>query len=151
MAAGFAGTPGLRPAACLCYILGLRISMRCFFLGGRRVSRGPLACERADMYAVIKTGGKQYKVAAGEKIKVEQIAADVGQEIVIDQVLAVGNGADLQVGTPLVAGATVKATVVAHGKHDKVRIFKMRRRKHYQKRQGHRQNFTEIEISAVNA
>ena len=95
------------------------------------------------MYAVIKTGGKQYKVAAGEKIKVEQIAADVGQEIVIDQVLAVGNGADLKVGTPLVAGASVKATVVAHGRHDKVRIFKMRRRKHYQKRQGHRQNFTE--------
>ena len=65
------------------------------------------------MYAVIKTGGKQYKVAVGEKIKVEQIAADVGQEIVIDQVLAVGNGAELTVGTPLVAGATVKATVVA--------------------------------------
>jgi large subunit ribosomal protein L21 len=106
---------------------------------------------KADMYAVIKTGGKQYKVAAGEKIKVEQIAADVGQEITIDQVLAVGNGADLKVGTPLVAGAIVKATVVAHGRHDKVRIFKMRRRKHYQKRQGHRQNFTEIEISAVNA
>ena len=103
------------------------------------------------MYAVIKTGGKQYKVAAGEKIKVEQLAADVGQEIVIDQVLAVGSGADLQVGTPWVAGATVSATVLAQGKHDKVRIFKMRRRKHYQKRQGHRQNFTEIQIGAVNA
>ncbi len=103
------------------------------------------------MYAVIKTGGKQYKVAAGEKIKVEQIAADVGQEIVIDQVLAVGNGAELMVGTPLVAGATVTATVVAQGKHDKVRIFKMRRRKHYQKRQGHRQTYTELEISAVQA
>jgi large subunit ribosomal protein L21 len=115
--------------------------------------RRPLAefIERADMYAVIKTGGKQYKVAAGEKIKIEQIAADVGQEITIDQVLAVGNGADLKVGTPLVAGASVKATVVAQGRHDKVRIFKMRRRKHYQKRQGHRQNFTEIEISAVSA
>ena len=96
------------------------------------------------MYAVIKTGGKQYKVAAGEKIKVEQIAADVGQEIVIDQVLAVGIGSTLTVGTPLVLGATVTATVVAHGRHDKVRIFKMRRRKHYQKRQGHRQNFTEL-------
>jgi len=103
------------------------------------------------MYAVIKTGGKQYKVAAGEKIKVEQIAAEVGQEIVIDQVLAVGNGEGLVVGTPLVAGATVKATVVAQGKHDKVRIFKMRRRKHYQKRQGHRQTYTELEISAVQA
>ena len=102
------------------------------------------------MYAVIITGGKQYKVAAGEKIKVEQLAADVGQEIVIDQVLAVGNGADLRVGTPLVVGATVKATVVAQGRHDKVRIFKMRRRKHYQKRQGHRQNFTELEIGSIN-
>ena len=103
------------------------------------------------MYAVIKTGGKQYKVAAGEKIKVEAIAADVGQEITIDQVLAVGNGADVKIGTPWVPGASVKATVVAHGKHDKVRIFKMRRRKHYQKRQGHRQTFTELEIKAVAA
>ena len=103
------------------------------------------------MYALIKTGGKQYKVAAGEKIKVEQIAADVGQEIVIDQVLAVGSGADLRVGTPLVAGAKVVATVVAHGRHDKVRIFKMRRRKHYQKHQGHRQQVTELQIEAIAA
>ena len=102
------------------------------------------------MYAVIKTGGKQYKVAAGEKIKIEQIAADVGQEYVFDQVLAVGSGAELKVGTPLVAGASVNATVVAHGKHDKVRIFKMCRRKHYQKNQGHRQTYTELLISTVN-
>ncbi|MEW6694661.1 50S ribosomal protein L21 [Tepidimonas thermarum] len=102
------------------------------------------------MYAVIKTGGKQYRVAAGEKIKVEQIAADVGQEIVIDQVLAVGNGADIRVGTPLVSGATVTAKVVAHGRGEKVRIFKLRRRKHYQKRQGHRQNYTELEIGSIN-
>ena len=101
------------------------------------------------MYAVIKTGGKQYRVAAGEKIKVEQIAADVGQEITFDQVLAVGNGGDLQIGAPLVSGASVVAKVVAHGKHDKVRIFKMRRRKHYQKRQGHRQQFTELQIGAI--
>ncbi len=87
------------------------------------------------MYAVIKTGGKQYRVATGEKIKVEQIAAEVGQEIVIDQVLAVGNGSDLKIGTPLVAGAAVTVTVVSHGRGEKVRIFKMRRRKHYQKRQ----------------
>jgi large subunit ribosomal protein L21 len=103
------------------------------------------------MYAVIKTGGKQYKVASGEKIKVEQIAADVGQEITIDQVLAVGSGENLAVGSPWVAGASVKATIVAHGRHDKVRIFKMRRRKHYQKHGGHRQNYTELEIGAVNA
>ncbi|MDO5086137.1 MAG: 50S ribosomal protein L21 [Comamonadaceae bacterium] len=101
------------------------------------------------MYAVIKTGGKQYRVAAGEKIKVEQIAADVGQEIVIDQVVAVVDGDTLKVGTPLVSGASVKAKVLAHGKHDKVRIFKMRRRKHYQKRQGHRQPYTELEIGAI--
>ena len=101
------------------------------------------------MYAVIKTGGKQYRVAAGEKIKVEQIAADVGQEIVSDHVLAVGNGAEIKVGTPLVSGATVTATVLSHGKHDKVHIFKMRRRKHYQKRQGHRQQFTELQIGAI--
>ena len=101
------------------------------------------------MYAVIKTGGKQYKVAAGEKIKVEQIAADVGQEIVIDQVLAVGSGVDLQVGTPWVAGATVKATVLAQGKHDKVRIFKMRRRKRYQKHGGQRQTYTELLIGSL--
>ena len=103
------------------------------------------------MYAVIKTGGKQYKVAAGEKIKIEQIPAEVGQSITLDQVLAIGGGADLTFGTPHVSGATVVATVLAQGRHDKVRIFKMRRRKHYQKRQGHRQNYTEIEINAVNA
>jgi large subunit ribosomal protein L21 len=101
------------------------------------------------MYAVIKTGGKQYKVAAGEKIKVEQIAADVGQEITIDQVLAIGAGAELKVGTPLVAGASVRATVLSQGKHDKVRIFKMRRRKHYQKRQGHRQTYTEVFVGEI--
>ena len=103
------------------------------------------------MYAVIKTGGKQYRVAAGEKIKVEQIAADVGQEIVFNEVLAVGNGAELKVGTPLGSGASVTVTVLSHGKHDKVRIFKMRRRKHYQKRQGHRQQFTELQIGAIVA
>lgn len=103
------------------------------------------------MYAVIKTGGKQYKVAAGEKIKVELLDAEVGAEVTIDQVLAVGNGGELKIGAPLVAGATVKATVVSHGKHDKVRIFKMRRRKHYQKHGGHRQHFTELEISSINA
>ena len=102
------------------------------------------------MYAVISTGGKQYKVAAGEKVKVELLAAEVGQEIVIDQVLAVGSGADLKVGTPLVGGASVTATVVAHGRHPKLRIFKMRRRKHYRKQAGHRQGYTELQITAVN-
>ena len=102
------------------------------------------------MYAVIKTGGKQYRVAAGETLKVERLEADVGQEVTLDQVLAVGAGADLVSGAPFVSGASVVASVVSHGRHEKIRIFKMRRRKHYQKRQGHRQSFTEIRISAVN-
>ena len=103
------------------------------------------------MYAVIKTGGKQYRVVAGEKIKVEQIPAEVGAEITLDQVLMVGEGESVKVGAPLVAGATVKCTVVSHGRHDKVKIFKMRRRKHYQKRQGHRQNYTELRIDTIAA
>ncbi|MEO7150259.1 MAG: 50S ribosomal protein L21 [Burkholderiaceae bacterium] len=103
------------------------------------------------MYAVIKTGGKQYKVAAGETLKVEQLTADVGAQITLDQVLAIGAGADMKIGAPWVVGASVVATVVSHGRHPKVRIFKMRRRKHYQKRQGHRQNYTEIEIGSLNA
>ena len=103
------------------------------------------------MYAVIKTGGKQYRIASGEKLKIEQIPADIGQEITLDQVLSVGEGDQLKIGTPLVAGAVVKATVLAQGRHDQVKIFKMRRRKHYQKRQGHRQNYTEILIGEIAA
>ena len=101
------------------------------------------------MYAVVKTGGKQYKVAPGEKLKIEQIRADVGAEVVLDQVLMVGEGETVRLGQPNVAGATVKATVVAHGRGEKIRIFKMRRRKHYQKHQGHRQNYTELQIDAI--
>ncbi len=101
------------------------------------------------MYAVVKTGGKQYRVTPGEKLKVEQITADVGAEVVLDQVLMVGEGESVRLGQPVVAGATVKATVVSHGRGDKVKIFKMRRRKHYQKHQGHRQNFTELKIDSI--
>jgi large subunit ribosomal protein L21 len=115
----------------------------------QRVRVGRQSKQEVNMYAVIKTGGKQYRVASGDKIKVEQITADIGQEITIDQVLAVGNGGDLKIGVPLVSGATVKATIVAHGKHEKVRIFKMRRRKHYQKHQGHRQSYTELQIGDI--
>ena len=101
------------------------------------------------MYAVVKTGGKQYKVAPGEKLKVEQIPADVGAEVILDQVLMVGDGEAVRVGQPTLEGAAVKATVVAHGRGEKIRIFKMRRRKHYQKHQGHRQNYTELRIEAI--
>ena len=101
------------------------------------------------MYAVIKTGGKQYRVAPGENIKIEQIPADVGAQIVLDQVLMVSDGDAVQLGNPLVAGAKVSATVLGHGRGEKVKIFKLRRRKHYQKTQGHRQNYTEIRVDSI--
>jgi large subunit ribosomal protein L21 len=101
------------------------------------------------MYAVVKTGGKQYRVSAGEKLKVEQIPADIGAEIALDQVLLVADGEAVRLGTPLVSGASVTAKVLAHGRGDKVHIFKMQRRKHYRKSQGHRQNYTEIEILGI--
>ena len=101
------------------------------------------------MYAVIRNGGKQYRIASGEKLKIEQIAAAVGSEIVIDQVLMVADGEKIALGAPLVAGASVTAKVVSQGRGDKVHIFKMRRRKHYRKSQGHRQNYTEIEILGI--
>ena len=101
------------------------------------------------MYAVIQTGGKQYRVSAGEKVKIERIAGDVGQEIVLDQVLLVADGEALKLGAPLVAGARVKAKVLKHGRGEKVRIFKLNRRKHYRRSQGHRQNYTEIEILGI--
>ncbi len=102
------------------------------------------------MYAVIKTGGKQYKVAAGEKLKIEKLAGDVGSKVVIDKVLMINDGENTTIGAPLIAGATVNATVLSHGRADKVMIFKFRRRKHYRKTQGHRQSFTEILINDVN-
>jgi large subunit ribosomal protein L21 len=103
------------------------------------------------MYAVIRTGGKQYKVAAGGKLKVESLPAEVGSEIEIKDVLMVADGDDIKVGTPVLNGASVKATILAHGRGEKVMIFKMRRRKHYRKTQGHRQNFTEIRIDGISA
>ena len=103
------------------------------------------------MYAVVKTGGKQYRVVAGDKLKVEQIPADVGAEVILDQVLMVGEGESVRLGKPTLAGASVKATVVSHGRGEKVKIFKMRRRKHYQKHQGHRQGYTELKIDAIDA
>lgn len=102
------------------------------------------------MYAIIRTGGKQYRVSNGEKLKVEKLAADVGSELLLDQVLLVGAGEVVTVGTPLVTGAAVKAKVLAHGLGEKVKIFKMRRRKHYDKDQGHRQGYTEIEITGIS-
>ena len=102
------------------------------------------------MYAVIRTGGKQYRVSAGDRLKVEKLGAGVGAELILDEVLAIGEGDAVTLGAPFVAGAAVKATVVAHGQHDKVTIFKLRRRKHYKKSQGHRQHYTEIAITGIS-
>jgi len=103
------------------------------------------------MYAVIITGGKQYRVQVGEKLKVEKLSVEAGSELVIDQVLMVSNNDQVSVGSPLLSGAKVNATVLSQGRHDKIRIFKMRRRKHYQKHQGHRQYYTEIQITGISA
>ena len=103
------------------------------------------------MYAVIKTGGKQYRVSAGDKLKIEKLDAEIGSEVTFDQVLMVGEGADIKVGAPMLAGASVKATVLNQARGEKIHIFKMRRRKHYRKSQGHRQHFTEVQVSAITA
>jgi large subunit ribosomal protein L21 len=101
------------------------------------------------MYAVVRTGGKQYRVSAGEKLRIEQVPADIGADLVLDEVLLVANGEDITLGTPLVSGASVRARVLGHVRGEKIRIFKLRRRKHYRKTQGHRQNYTEIEILGI--
>jgi large subunit ribosomal protein L21 len=101
------------------------------------------------MYAVIRSGGKQYRVESGKQVRVESLTADVGAAVNFEEVLLVGTGDGVKVGAPLVSGAKVKATVVAHGRGDKVKIFKLRRRKHYQKSQGHRQNYTEVRIDDI--
>ena len=101
------------------------------------------------MYAVIKSGGKQYRVESGAQVRVESLAADVGSAVAFEEVLLVGNGDQVKVGAPLVSGAKVKATVMSHGRGEKLKIFKLRRRKHYQKTQGHRQNYTEVRIDDI--
>lgn len=102
------------------------------------------------MFAVIKTGGKQYRVSQGDKLRVESLDVDEGDSINIDEVLMVSEGESVTIGTPLVSSATVTATVLAHGRGKKVEIIKFRRRKHYRRQMGHRQNYTELEITAIN-
>jgi large subunit ribosomal protein L21 len=100
------------------------------------------------MYAVIKTGGKQYKVTVGDKLKVEKLIAEEGASVALDRVLMVADGENIAVGSPLVETA-VSATVLSHGRGDKIRVFKMKRRKNYRRTQGHRQSFTEIQITSI--
>ncbi len=103
------------------------------------------------MYAIIETGGKQYKVSEGDVIYIEKLDAEEGAEVTFDKVLMAGEGDAVKVGTPVVEGATVSAKVLKNGRAKKVIVFKMKRKKNYRKKQGHRQPYTKVEITAVNA
>jgi large subunit ribosomal protein L21 len=103
------------------------------------------------MYAIVATGGKQYRVQEGEKLRIEKLSAEAGDTVELDNVLLVGEGEDVKIGTPYLKGAKVTATVAANGRGDKVKIIKFHRRKHYRKQMGHRQSFTEIEITGISA
>ena len=103
------------------------------------------------MYAVIETGGKQYKVSEGDVIFVEKLGVEEGEAVTFDKVLIVGNEGNVTVGTPVVAGATVEAKVVKNGRAKKIYVFKMKRKKNYRRKKGHRQPFTKVEISKINA
>jgi large subunit ribosomal protein L21 len=102
------------------------------------------------MYAIIRTGGKQFKVAPGDTLRVPSIAAEVGDTITIDDVLLGGADDDVKVGAPLLDGASVKAEVVAHGRGEKIIVFKWKRRKNYRRKQGHRQGYTEIRVDSID-
>ena len=102
------------------------------------------------MYAVIVTGGKQYRVMQGETLRVEKLDGEIGAAVNFDQVLLVGEGDQISIGGPTVAGALVAATIKSHGRADKIRIVKFRRRKHFRKETGHRQHYTEIEITGIS-
>lgn len=103
------------------------------------------------MYAIIRTGGKQYRVSPGDVIRVERVAATAGETITLDEVLLVGGEGETRVGTPRVSEATVRGTVVAQDRDKKVRVFKFKRRKHYRRTRGHRQSYTELRIDAIEA
>ena len=103
------------------------------------------------MYAIVATGGKQYRVKEGEKLRVEKLSAEAGDTVELDKVLMVGEGDDVKIGAPYLEGAKVTATVAANGRGDKVKIVKFRRRKHYRRETGHRQSYTEIEITGISA
>ena len=103
------------------------------------------------MYAVIATGGKQYRVAEGDVVRIEKLTAEPGADVEFDKVLLVGQGSQVKVGAPFLDGGKVTATVQSHGKGDKVRIVKFRRRKHYLRQKGHRQPYTEIKVTGISA
>ena len=103
------------------------------------------------MYAVVRTGGKQYRLGVGDSVKVEKLPDEVGNIVELSQILMVSDGSEVKVGTPLVTGASVKAEIVGHGRAKKIKVFKMKRRKKYRRTQGHRQAFTQLKITEINA
>ena len=103
------------------------------------------------MYAVVKTGGKQYRLGIGDSVKVEKLPNEIGGIIELSQILMISDGSEVKVGTPLLTGASVKAEVVGHGRNKKIKVFKMKRRKKYRRTQGHRQAFTQLKVTEINA
>ena len=103
------------------------------------------------MYAVVRTGGKQYRLGIGDSVKVEKLPNEVGNIVELSQILMVSDGGQVKVGTPLVTGASVKAEIVGHGRNKKIRVFKMKRRKKYRRTQGHRQAFTQLKVTEIKA
>ena len=103
------------------------------------------------MYAVVRTGGKQYRLGVGDSVNVEKLPDEVGNIVELSQILMVSDGGEVKVGTPLVTGASVKAEIVGHGRNKKITVFKMKRRKQYRRTQGHRQAFTQLKVTEINA
>ncbi|MCR9094592.1 MAG: 50S ribosomal protein L21 [bacterium] len=103
------------------------------------------------MYAVVRSGGKQYRVSPGGSVRVEKLSGEVGSKVTLDEVLMIGGEGDVKIGTPTVDGASVSGTITAQGRGDKIRVFKMKRRKGYRRTQGHRQDYTEIAIDGISS
>jgi len=106
---------------------------------------------RQIMYAVVQTGGKQYRLGVGDNVRVEKLAGELGEVVELPQVLVIGDGEKVSIGDPVVAGASVKAEIVSHGRDKKIRVFKMKRRKKYRRTQGHRQSFTQLRVTEITS
>jgi len=103
------------------------------------------------MYAVVQTGGKQYRLGVGDNVRVEKLAGELGEVVELPQVLVIGDGEKVSIGDPVIAGASVKAEIVSHGRDKKIRVFKMKRRKKYRRTQGHRQSFTQLRVTEITS
>ena len=106
---------------------------------------------RQIMYAVVQTGGKQYRLGVGDNVRVEKLAGELGEVVELPQVLVIGDGEKVSIGDPVIAGASVKAEIVSHGRDKKIRVFKMKRRKKYRRTQGHRQSFTQLSVTEITS